>query len=341
MSFYFFIGNSLSVIGFEDDKLKFLPRTMPKTPSQSVDIPSEEENAAVVEFPPMSKKDCKVFKPAKLPSVASNRSAGPVPVNRNISLSGQRIKKSVPQMVDECDLRKKPKKPVGNLPEIVKEGASELVHHPADVVIAAITIQRFFRRIKESKENNKKKLKMKKKKKLEEDDDRSPTTSDSSAYDTSDDDEPNASENSSSSSESESQVRRSSTPDSSDTESDQENLPNTGDSDVESSSVKHAEICHGVAAEEKLQENENEVELPDLTSNDVINSTIKIQSAFRGFQERKNIKQMRENHSLAKIASASMTIQRAYRRYRKRKVQRAGSPNLKQVSRKVRSCKKY
>ena len=131
---------------------------MPRTPLQSIDIPSEDEK---IQFQTVAKKDNKTFKPTKMTS-STCRPPAPLPISRNISLSGQRVKKSVPQMVDECDLRKKPKKPVGNLPEVVKEGKSELVHHPADVVLAAITIQRFFRKIKESKESHKKKIKLKK-----------------------------------------------------------------------------------------------------------------------------------------------------------------------------------
>ena len=308
---------------------------MPRTPLQSIDIPSEDEK---IQFQTVAKKDNKTFKPTKMTS-STCRPPAPLPISRNISLSGQRVKKSVPQMVDECDLRKKPKKPVGNLPEVVKEGKSELVHHPADVVLAAITIQRFFRKIKESKESHKKKIKLKKKKRLAEEEDRSETDSDSSAYDTSDE-EPNASEDSSSSSDSESQVRRPSSPDSSDTESEQEKLPNTGDSDAEHAALKIQSVFKGfkVRKDLKVKKEQSHVEeLPDLNCHDVVNSTIKIQSAFRGFQARKQAQQIKQSqHSFSKVASASITIQKAYRRYRSRKVLEADLPARKQKIVKVR-----
>ena len=232
-------------------------------------------------------------------------------------------------MVDECDLRKKPKKPVGNLPEIVKEGASELVHHPADVVLAAITIQRFFRKVKESKESHRKKLKMRKKKKKEESEENSETESDSSAYDTSDE-EPNGSRDSSSSSESESQIKRATSPDSSDTESEGDNMPNIEDSDVDKTALIIQPVYDGFKLGQGIYSPEDPMDLPDLSSHDVVNSTIKIQSAYRGFIARKKTVELKQHkHNFAHLASASITIQKAYRRYKRRQMQGAALPAVK------------
>jgi len=285
-------------------------------------MPSEEDKLPVIQSQPFRKienKSCKTTKGTSL--VPSHKLNDFQPVNRNISLSGQRVKKSVPQMVDECDLRKKPKKPVGNLPEIVKEGASELVHHPADVVLAAITIQRFFRKIKESKESHRRKLKKRKKKKIVTDDENSETESDSSDYDTSDD-EPNDSQDSSSSSESESQVKRAMSPDSSDTESDADNVPNIEDSDVEKAALKIQSAFKGFKVRQEIQKLPTPAvpeDLPDLSCHDVLNSTIKIQSVYRGFMARKKTDELKQSkHNFAQVVNASITIQKAYRKYKRR-----------------------
>merc|ERR1712214_172401 len=63
-----------------------------------------------------------------------------------------------------------------------------------------------------------------------------------------------------------------------------------------------------------------EEDLPDLNSKDVQDATVKIQSSFRGFQARKQVKA--KNKSAGDVAFAAMTIQRAFKRYKKRKIQK-------------------
>merc|ERR1711997_1082231 len=102
-------------------------KNLPKTPMQSVDMPT----------------------PTK-----SSRPAVPSKVART-----QISKKSVPQLVDERDLRKKTKGPLGPAPSsVMEERSKEYEHHPADIVSAAMTIQRFFKRVKAKKEASKQKL---------------------------------------------------------------------------------------------------------------------------------------------------------------------------------------
>merc|ERR1712054_738480 len=69
---------------------------------------------------------------------------------------------------------------------------------------------------------------------------------------------------------------------------------------------------------------------------DVENATIKIQSAFRGFQARKNIKTSIpavRRQRFADVVGAAITIQRAYRRYKKKKEERKKSANIAQQRR--------
>ena len=62
--------------------------------------------------------------------------------------------------------------------------------------------------------------------------------------------------------------------------------------------------------------------LPDLESDDVKNATVKIQSAYRGFKTRKNIKPKKEDLpdlEAADVAAAALKIQSAYRGFQNRK----------------------
>ena len=69
----------------------------------------------------------------------------------NASEPPSRLKKHVPKMVDERD-SKKHKKTSSVLPETLQEVKSkEYAHHPAEIAMAAVTIQRFFKKIKEKK----------------------------------------------------------------------------------------------------------------------------------------------------------------------------------------------
>ena len=85
--------------------------------------------------------------------------------------------------MDERDGRKKPRKVLGPTPESVQEDRSgEFVHHPADVVYAAMTIQRFFKKIKQKKDAERKRN-AKKSKRIESKDSSATESSNTSTYD--------------------------------------------------------------------------------------------------------------------------------------------------------------
>ncbi len=67
---------------------------------------------------------------------------------------------------------------------------------------------------------------------------------------------------------------------------------------------------------QKRNKEEEEEDLPDLKSKDVAEATLKIQSVYRGFQSRKQMK-----HTL-EVVNAAMKIQKTYRNFKKRKADR-------------------
>merc|ERR1712106_339428 len=129
------------------DRSKKLLKNTPKTPMQSFDLPSSPQ-VRVGSSSSQPVKSSQLTRPQRpqRPSVA--------PV---FPSNGQRIKKSVPKFVDERDSKRISRKPLGQAPESVQEDRTrEFVHHPADVVCAAMTIQRFFKTVKAKKEVAKK-----------------------------------------------------------------------------------------------------------------------------------------------------------------------------------------
>merc|ERR1712051_550233 len=68
--------------------------------------------------------------------------------------------------------------------------------------------------------------------------------------------------------------------------------------------------------------------LPDLESHEVQQATVKIQSAFRGFKTRKEMK----SRSALDTMFAAIRIQRAFKRYKLRKMQRAQEEDLPDLS---------
>ena len=73
----------------------------------------------------------------------------------------------------------------------------------------------------------------------------------------------------------------------------------------------------------KYKKRKLEEDLPDLESNDVKNATIKIQSAYRGFKTRKDMKQDKEDLpdlEAADVAAAALKIQSAYKGFKTRKM---------------------
>merc|ERR1712170_165385 len=69
--------------------------------------------------------------------------------------------------------------------------------------------------------------------------------------------------------------------------------------------------------------------LPDLNAKDVQEATIKIQSSFRGFQARKKVE--KKKRRAGDVVFAAMTIQRAFKKYKQRKLKKEieeGLPDL-------------
>merc|ERR1712013_459076 len=125
------------------ERSKKLIKSTPKTPMSSFDLPSSPEMSVASSYPQ---------KVGNIQKRVPPRPAPPLLIPK-----GQRIKKSVPQFVDERDSKRIARKPLGQAPESVREDRSrEFVHHPADVVSAAMTIQRFFKSVKAKKEAAKK-----------------------------------------------------------------------------------------------------------------------------------------------------------------------------------------
>jgi len=122
-------------------------------------------------------------------------------------------------------------------------------------------------------------------------------------------------------------------PDSSATESDAiESMPDTDADDEENmyTPKPRREVPDSSATESEVGEGED---MPDLDDSDVENATIKIQSAFRGFQARKNVtkpKPVVNKPKFEDIVHAAITIQRAYRRYKKNKQERRNSAKIAQ-----------
>merc|ERR1712079_312641 len=62
--------------------------------------------------------------------------------------------------------------------------------------------------------------------------------------------------------------------------------------------------------------------LPDLDDSDVEDAALKIQSAFRGFQARKNVSTLKKTPKMGDVMHSVITIQRSFRRYKQRKQER-------------------
>merc|ERR1712083_310695 len=148
---------------------KVISHEAPKTPRQSIDLDSPPLQSRSISAPTAQRPTSKTSRqptqnrppvkpapprppparppparapPSRPPPLSSALQSRVPPSNSPFSAGGQRIKKSGPQFVDERDGRRKTRKVLGPTPESVQEDrSSEFVHHPADVVYAAMTIQ--------------------------------------------------------------------------------------------------------------------------------------------------------------------------------------------------------
>merc|ERR1712203_1204251 len=89
---------------------------------------------------------------------------------------------------------------------------------------------------------------------------------------------------------------------------------------------------------------EIEADLPDIGRKDVQEATLKIQSCYRGFKTIKQVENKKQKAS--EVLFAAMKIQKAFRQYKKRKIQREieaglpdiGSKDVQEATLKIQSC---
>merc|ERR1712050_279906 len=120
-------------------------------------------------------------------------------------------------------------------------------------------------------------------------------------------------------------------PESSATESDAiESMPDT---DADADEKMYMPRTRRQVADSSATESEVGEDMPDLDDSDVENATIKIQSAYRGFQARKKMvktKPVIRKQKFEDIVHSAITIQRAYRRYKNKKEERKKTAKITQ-----------
>merc|ERR1711941_158084 len=75
--------------------------------------------------------------------------------------------------------------------------------------------------------------------------------------------------------------------------------------------LKTRRIPDSSATESQSEQGES---LPDLDDSDVEDAALKIQSAFRGFQARRNVGTIKKSHKMGDVLHSAMVIQRSFRR---------------------------
>ena len=80
--------------------------------------------------------------------------------------------------------------------------------------------------------------------------------------------------------------------------------------------------------------------LPDLDDSDVEDAALKIQSAFRGFQARKNVDTIKKSPKMGEVLHSAMVIQRSFRRYKKKKQERKKAAMLFQQEKLAKESRK-
>ena len=84
-------------------------------------------------------------------------------------------------------------------------------------------------------------------------------------------------------------------------------------------SFQRRRVPDSSATESQSEQGES---LPDLDDSDVEDAALKIQSAFRGFQARKNVDTIKKGQKMGDVLHSAMVIQRSFRRYKKKKQER-------------------
>merc|ERR1711976_160639 len=106
-----------------------------------------------------------------------------------------------------------------------------------------------------------------------------------------------------------------------------------GDTDVDEGRNRRQKVTQrkrvpdSSATESQSEQGES---LPDLDDSDVEDAALKIQSAFRGFQARKNVQTIKKSAKMGDVISSVVVIQRSFRRYKKRKTERKQAAKVKQ-----------
>jgi len=117
------------------------------------------------------------------------------------------------------------------------------------------------------------------------------------------------------------------TSDSSETEDD--SLPDLKDAEVENATLKIQSAYRGFQTRKQMKEAKED--LPDLKAKEVVDATIKIQSAYKGFRTRKMVQKHKEimpDLNCAQVQDATVKIQSAYRGFQTRKQMKEANEDL-------------
>merc|ERR1719507_1742532 len=106
-------------------------------------------------------------------------------------------------------------------------------------------------------------------------------------------------------------------------------MPDLKDADVENATLKIQSAYRGFQTRKKMREAKEE--LPDLKAQEVVAATIAIQSAYKGFKTRQMVKKHKEvmpDLNCAQVQDATLKIQSAYRGFQTRKQMKDAKEDL-------------
>merc|ERR1712079_775555 len=109
------------------------------------------------------------------------------------------------------------------------------------------------------------------------------------------------------------------------------------DTDVEDIHRRRRKVPDSSATESQSELGES---LPDLDDSDVEDAALKIQSAFRGFQARKNVSTLKKTPKMGDVMHSVITIQRSFRRYKQRKQERKKAAMIHQKEKLAKESEK-